>query len=630
MANPKTPITELDFDSIKSQLKTYLQTQTQFKDYNFEGSNMSALLDVLAFNSFQNNFYTNMTMNEMFLDSAVLKNSIVSHAKELNYIPRSRKSAKATVRVTITATEETNSTITIPTYSSFSSNYQGELFTFVTNQTYVARRTAPDTFVADNVEIFEGSILASFQREGFIVDADGVLRVQLTNDEVDTDSIVVFVDAEETDNRNIFAKANTIYGVRPDDKVFYLEPYLDNRYAVYFGKNEFGLQPEEFEDVRVRYRITSGELANGASSFTASFIENATIAVTTLTAAAGGLERESMESIRYFAPKALAVQERAVTTKDYEVLLQQAFPEITAVSAYGGEELDPPQFGRVAISVYLDSETTLISSTLANSYINYLAEKSPLGIEPIFVQSKFLYADIVADIVYSNKLTEKSVSELEALVRSKINDYSETTLEDFNTKLRVSKLSSLIDAIDTGILSTELTVKPIIDWSPQLNVRETPIFRFETELTKPYPFRDANGFSNYKPAVKSTPFDIDGECVYIQDDGLGNLMFIVDDIVKPTIFKPKVGTIDYTNGLITLNTVEVEAFDGSSIKIMVTPKKGSVPAPKGRVFIIRDNDVQVNMILDEKPVSGTTSSSSAIGTLTNNTSSSSGSGGSGY
>ena len=137
MATPKTPITELDFDSIKSQLKTYLQTQTQFKDYNFEGSNMSAMLDVLAFNTFQNNFYTNMTMNEMFLDSAVLKNSIVSHAKELNYIPRSRKSAKATVRVTITDSTLTASTLSIPTYTNFSSSYQGESFNFVTNQTYI-------------------------------------------------------------------------------------------------------------------------------------------------------------------------------------------------------------------------------------------------------------------------------------------------------------------------------------------------------------------------------------------------------------------------------------------------------------------------------------------------------------
>ena len=245
MANPKTPITELDFDSIKEQLKLYLQTQTQFKDYNFEGSNMSVLLDVLSFNSYQNNFYTNMAINEMFLDSAVLKNSIVSHAKELNYLPKSRKSAKATLNVTIVDNSSTASTNTIPQYAPFTSTYQGESFNFVTDEAYTARRVSPNTYIAENVDVYEGEMLVSFQKEGFIVDADGVLRVNLTNNEVDTDSLVVFVDAEATDDQNIFTKATTIFGVSPLDKVFYVEPFLDDKYAVYFGKNQFGLQPEE-------------------------------------------------------------------------------------------------------------------------------------------------------------------------------------------------------------------------------------------------------------------------------------------------------------------------------------------------------------------------------------------------
>lgn len=165
MANPKTPITELDFDSIKEQLKLYLQTQTQFKDYNFEGSNMSVLLDVLSFNSYQNNFYTNMAINEMFLDSAVLKNSIVSHAKELNYLPRSRKSAKATITVTITDNTATASTITIPQYAPFSATYQGETYNFVTNKSYTARRTELGKYVAEKVDIYEGEMLVSFQKK---------------------------------------------------------------------------------------------------------------------------------------------------------------------------------------------------------------------------------------------------------------------------------------------------------------------------------------------------------------------------------------------------------------------------------------------------------------------------------
>jgi len=608
MANPKTPITELDFESIKNQFKVYLQTQTQFKDYNFEGSNLSALLDVLAFNSYNNNFYTNMALNEMFLDSAVLKNSIVSHAKELNYIPRSRKSAKATVNLRIEDTVTADSTISIPRYFALSANFQGESYNFVTDQSYTARRTAPGVFEVQNVEMFEGEMLTSFQREGFIVDADGVLRVFLTNNEVDTDSIVVFVDAEATDDANVFARANTIYGVKPEDKVFYLEPYLDDKYSIYFGKNQFGLQPEEFEDVRVRYRICSGIDSNGAgkdSSFSGSFIENATVSAYTLAAASGGSERESMESIRYFAPKALQVQERAVTTKDYEVLLQQAFPEISAVSAYGGEQLDPPQFGRVAISVYLNDDTQIISSTLSNSYLAYLKERAPLGIEPIFKQTEFVYGDMEVIVNYTKKNTEKGEAELETLTRAAIQKYSTDNLEGFDKTLRRSKVSGIIDGLDAGILSSEITICPVIEYSPPLNFNTNPTFRFETPLVRPYIYNAANGFTNFKPAIKSTPFDINGTCVFFQDDGLGNIMIITDEVTNPQIINPTAGTVDYDKGEVKLTNFKVETYTGSAIKVSGKTIDNDVVAPKGRVFILRDTDVKVVMALDEfvSPVS---------------------------
>ena len=601
MANPKTPITELDFDRIKDQFKVYLQTQTQFKDYNFEGSNMSALLDVLAFNSYNNNFYTNMALNEMFLDSAVLKNSIVSHAKELNYIPRSRKSAKAIVNLRITDATNIASTVTIPQYFSLAANYQGESYNFVTNEAYTARRTAPGIYEVQNVEFFEGEMLASFQREGFVVDADGVLRVILTNNEVDTSSIVVFVDAEATDDANVFTRANTIYGVNATDKVFYLEPDLDDKYSIYFGKNQFGLQPEEFEDVRVRYRICSGIEANGADNFGSGTVgESGIVSVTTVvSAAAGGQERESMESIRYFAPKALQVQERAVTTKDYEVLLQQAFPEITAVSAYGGEQLDPPQYGRVAVTVYLNDDTQIISSTLSNSYLTYLKERAPLGIEPIFLQTQFLYANMECHVTYSKKTTEKTASELEALVRTAIQTYSTDNLEGFNTTLRSSKLSGAIDSLDVGILSNEIVVQPIIEYSPPVNFNTNPTFRFETELVKPYSYKAANGFTNFKPAVKSSPFDIDGSCVFFQDDGAGNIMIITDEVTNPQIINPTAGTIDYVKGEIKLTNFQVEAYTGNAIKVTAKTIDNDIKSPQGRVFILRDVDVKVVMYLDE-------------------------------
>ena len=180
----------------------------------------------------------------------------------------------------------------------------------------------------------------------------------------------------------------------------------------------------------------------------------------------------------------------------------------------------------------------------------------------------------------------------------------------------MSKLTSDIDAIDDGIQSSSFYIKPLIDWVPALNIKSAPSFKFEMELIKPYPFRDANGFTEYKPAVKSTPFDVNKICVYLQDDGLGNLMTVIDDATNPQVSNPNVGSVDYTTGVIKLNDIIIEAFDGNSIKIMVSPKKNDIVSPKGRVFIIRDTDVQVNMQLEEIPGASTTSSSSAIGTLT--------------
>jgi hypothetical protein len=533
----------------------------------------------------------------MFLDSAVLKNSIISHAKELNYLPRSRKSPRAVVNVTIVDSEVVGQTITIPAYSNFLTTFQGQQYEYVNDKTYVARKIAPSTFVAENVEIFEGQMLASFEREGFFVDEDGILRVILTNENADTDSIAVFVDAEATDDENVFIRKDDIFGVSPTDKVFYVEPYYDGRYTIYFGNNRFGLQPEQYEDVRVRYRITSGPESNGAFSFTLpASSPTATITVDTVQAAAGGAERESLESIRYFAPKSLQIQERAVTTRDYEVLLQQRFPEIKAISAYGGEELDPPQFGRVAISVYLGEGREGLSSTLAAAYIEYLREKSPIAIEPVFIDSDFVYGCVTVDVYFDPKITKKSAGEIETEVRAAISNYNTEFLDNFNTKMRASKLSSLIDESSMAVQSNELSVCPYIVYSPALNISSSPSFKFYAELQKPYPFKDSNGFADYKPAVKSSVFQYNYVECFFQDDGLGNIQIVTSDIANPQVVKPVAGSVDYTTGEINLTGFKTEGFSGPGINIMVTTAKKDISAPAGRIFVIDDNDVTVNMI----------------------------------
>ena len=595
MATPNAPITELDFDAIKSGLKNYLKSQSQFKDYNFEGSNLSALLDVLAFNTYQNNFYTNMAINEMFLDTAALKNSIVSHAKELNYLPRSRKSAKAVVNVRVESDELTTETYTIPQYSQFSTTYLGQNYNFITDKAVIAPRVSAGVYQADSVEIFEGQILTSFQREGFIVDDEGILRVYLSNDNADIDTLEVFVNAEATDDQNVYTFRNDIFGVEPDDKVFYVEPYFDDRYSVYFGNNVYGQQPQEFEDVRVKYRITSGDEPNGAETFTASFLNDATITVTTVTAAAGGAERESLDSIRFNAPKSIQIQERAITIKDYEVLLKQEFPNIKSVAAYSGDQLDPPQFGKVAVSVFLNDNTQLISKSLANSYIDYLSGRSPIGIEPVFKQTEFVYADLEIIANYTTKFLNKSTDELKSLIRTTVQTYSDISLEDFNTTLRSSNLITNIDAIDTAILSSSIEARAIIDYTPDLNIAFNPTFKFESSLIKPYAFKDANGFTNYKPSIESTLFDLDDVCVFIQDDGQGNIQIVTSDLTNPQVVKKDAGTVNYDTGEVKLIKFVVQRFDGAGIKIKARVKSSDIKAPQGRVMIIRDEDVRVTM-----------------------------------
>ena len=593
----KLNISELDFESIKTQFKNYLKSQTQFKDYNFEGSNMSVFLDVLAYNTYQNNFYTNMAVNEMFLDSAVLKNSVMSHAKELNYLPRSRRSARALVDVVITDTSVKDQTITIPAYSDFTTSFQGQQFNFVNDVTYVARKTGVGTFVAEDVEIFEGEMLSSFEREGYFIGADGILRVILTNENADTDSIEVFVDAEATEDTNKFIRKDDLFGVGPTDKVFYVEPYYDGRYTVYFGNNVFGLQPEAFEDIRVRYRITSGTEANGAEAFNLGSVSpTATIECLTKDIAQGGADRETLENIRYFAPKSLQIQERAITTNDYEILLKQNFPEIDAVAAYGGETLEPPQFGKVAISVYLGEGREGLSQVLASAYIKFLKEKSPLGIEPIFIASEFIYACVEANVSFNTKITKKSAGEIEANIRNTVQTYNTTYLDDFDTTLRLSKLSSNIDATDESILSNEINVCPYVVYSPALNIASSPSFKFYTKLVKPYPFKDSNGFKDYKPAVVSGAFSFNGVESYFQDDGIGNIQIVTSDVANPQIVKPIAGKVNYETGEINLVDFKVDGYKGSGIRIMATTAADDIKSPAGRIFIVLDDDVTINMV----------------------------------
>lgn len=579
-----SPVQNLDFFETKTALKNYLSNQTRFADYDFEGSNMNVLLDLLAYNTFYNNYYYNMAISEMFLDSAQERNSMISHAKELNYLPRSRRSAKAVVTFSVTATQSGNFFI-IPKDTKINGKCGNTTFTFLTEKAYTAvtamtDASSPRTFLVQDVEVYQGRLITE------TLDTSNTV---LSNNMIDTRSLYVEVNGEE------YVYKTDIFGITATDKVFYLQPEEDEKYSIQFGQDKFGKQPTPGDNITAKYRINSAEEANGVRSMTSNGLAGAAnVSITVTTPSNGGLSAESVESIRAFAPKALQVQERAVTTRDYEILLRNRFPNIEAISVYGGDEVDPPQFGKVIISVDVTGGEGAADFEIA-SFTDYLKDKTPLTIEPVFVPAKFLFVDTVVDVVFDPNITTKSPSQIRSEVTNAITGYSTSTLADFNKTLRQSRLAATLDAVDSSIISSSIFASPIIQYVPVLSTVSNPAFSYETALVQPYAYDATTGLSGFTPAVRTTKLTIEGTLVTLQDDGAGKMMAVTASTASVSVFKRNIGTIDYSTGAIKLSNLVVDSYEGSAIKFIANSVAKDVKAPKDRIITIRGEDITVNV-----------------------------------
>lgn len=581
-----SPVQDLDFFETKTALKNYLSNQDRFADYDFEGSNMNVLLDLLAYNTFYNNYYYNMAISEMFLDSAQERNSMISHAKELNYLPRSRRSAKAVVTFNITATQSSNFFV-IPKDTKISGKCGNVTFTFLTEKAYTAVTTqvatdplTPRLYTIANVEVFQGRL---------ITETLDISDTTLSNKMIDTRSLYVEVNEEE------YVYKTDIFGITATDKVFYLQPEEDEKYSLQFGQDKFGKQPTAGDTITAKYRISSAEEANGVTSMTSSGLAGAAnVSIVVTTPSNGGLSAETVESIRAFAPKALQVQERAVTTRDYEILLRNRFPNIEAISVYGGDEVDPPQFGKVIISVDVTGGEGAADFEIA-SFTDYLKDKTPLTIEPVFVPAKFLFVDTVVDVVFDPNITTKSASQIRSEVTSAITAYSTASLADFNKTLRQSRLAATLDAVDNSIISSSIFASPIIQYVPVLNTVSNPAFSYETALVQPYAFDATTGLSGFTPAVRTTKLTIEGTLVTLQDDGAGKMMAVTASTSSVSVFKRSIGTINYTTGAIKLSNLIVDSYEGGAIKFIANSVSKDIKAPKDRIITIRGEDITVNV-----------------------------------
>jgi hypothetical protein len=538
-------VSELSFDGIKSNLKTFLQSKTQFQDYDFEGSNLSALLDILSYNTYMNSFYLNMIGSEMFLDSARIKQSVVSHAKELNYLPRSRTSAKAQVTFSINTGTATPSYVIVPEDYTIRTVVDGVNYSFSTDQDIIINNNG-GYYVSDPVYVYEGKIVTEY----FTVANNS--NFVLSSNNVDTNSIKVTVINSSTDSTNsIFSRVYTLNGLTPTSKVFFVDGAVSDQYAVSFGDGVFGKSLTNGNIIKVKYRSTNGDSANKASSFTATTSIGGlySVTVTTNAVAIDGSEREDIESIRLNAPKYFATQGRAVTADDYQTLVLQKFPQIKTVNVYGGENADPPQFGKVIISAIPYGDAPIISSVLKSEIINYLTGKS-ITTEPVILDPEYLFVEITSEVMFDPSLTTKSTQQLKSEVLNQIINYDNLHLNNFGDDIRKSKLLSMIDSSDDAIISNQTSLRAIYKITPTRTIDNNYKFSFGNQIYRPVQiaYNDSEDevvkssfFTYYKNGISYT--------ARITDDGIGNLrIYFLSNNSTKVFLENNIGTVNYNTG----------------------------------------------------------------------------------
>jgi len=573
-SSDKLQITDLEFDGIKSNLVTFLKGQTKFQDYDFEGSGMAVLVDLLAYNTHYMGYYANMLGNEMFLDSSSLRESVVSHAKHLNVHPTSRKASRAKLNITFTPTGSPVS-LTIAKNTKFTSSIDGVAYTYATNKTTTIPRSSTGTYSVTGLEIIEGRIL---NKAYSVVGADDTQRFVLPNPSIDISTITVNVQKSSTDSEVFtFADGNAIdvTTIKGTDRVYFLQEVEGGKYEITFGDGAVGRQLSDGNVVFIEYIVTNGTGGNFASTFTAvgsvAQLSSSQYTLTTNESATGGADAQGIESLKFQAPKLYQTQNRATTKYDYKAILLQERPDIESVTVYGGEDANPVQYGRVFIAVKLTGNNVLSETTKSSIKNSILKRVNVVTVEPIIVNPVFIYLIIDSTINYDpiTNLTDEDT--LKININSSIENYLQTNLEKFDQKFRHSQLVQDIDNTNNSIRNNKTLIKYQQRIAPEtLNVPQTYTLYFTNAIEK--------------GSINSTSFTgTDGNTYSLVDDSLGNIKAAkttngVVDTPKEYLIQSdgstNQGTIDYTTGKIQLGSLRPLAItDGSSsIRFNVTPE----------------------------------------------------------
>ena len=584
----------LDFDQVKTTLKEYLQSNSNFTDYNFEGSNLSTVLDVLAYNTYITSYNANMVANEVFIDSATLRENVVALARNIGYLPRSRTAARATVTFFVDCSNITpapsNLTLNKGPVAATSSAFGNSSLVFsICEDITVPVKDGIARF--NNISIYEGTLLTSeFTNSA----ANPNLRFILPNTGIDTSLIKVRVKNNSFSTAGVkYSSQDSLFDITPLSKVFFLQEIEDERYEIFFGDGIFGQKLDEGNVVEVDYIVSSGDGGNAVRNFQfagkLTYTRNATeytvssgvSLLTTGLPASGGEQIESVDSIKKFAPRIYASQNRALTSNDYETLIPtKIYPETESISVFGGEDLVPPQYGKVFISIKPRTGDFLPNLIKENIRLR-LKKYAVAGIVPEILDLKYLYIEVDSKIYYNSNLAPSS-ADVSSLVQSNATKYAESSeLNKYGARFKYSKFLNIIDQSQEGITSNITTIKMRRDLRVALNSFAEYAIGYGNEF-------HINSMSGYN--IKSSAFFISGvsEPLYVTDipntdRETGSLFFFTLPSINstsPVIVRRNVGTIDYVKGIITLNPVNIvsgKIKDGQTIiEIEATPHSNDV------------------------------------------------------
>ena len=605
---PFTKFTNLDFDQIKTSIKDYLRANSTFTDFDFEGSNFSVLIDTLAYNTYITAFNSNMVVNESFLDSATVRENVVSLARNIGYVPRSRTAAKAQVTITGTTNQNTP-TLTLQAGLACVGSVDNTSYTFSIPDD-ISTNVVDGVASFNSIQIYQGTFLT----KQFVVDGSLDQRFILNNSFIDTSTISVYVKGINDSGIGVeYSLVDNILEINSSSRIYLLQEVQDEKYELLFGDGLIGQKLENNAVITVNYIVTDGKDGNGASSFSFSgSIRNASnatidigsVSVITNQSSQNGSDIESIDSVKYFAPRIYSSQYRAVTSRDYEAIIKKIYPDTESVAVIGGEELDPPEFGSVSISIK-PKNGTFVSDFNKQQIKNKLKQYSISGINQKIIDLKILYVEIDSSIYY-NYSQVSAVESLKTKVVNSLTEYSNSVdLNSFGGRFKYSKVLQIIDNTDTSITSNITKIKIRRDLKALIN----QFAQYELCFGNKFHI-NSDGFN-----IKSTGFKIsaDPDTVYLTDvpnkDSSGNLDGSgkgIISIVKPLsngttrIIAQSAGTVDYTKGEIKLGTVNIISTSKGNdiIEIQAFPESNDVIGLKDLYLNFSIEKSTINMVRD--------------------------------